>query len=50
MNILKKGNSNTKEFNLHIFNASNSGLWGGVLESLQRGTDKCIRPGAKESG
>ena len=29
---------------------SDSRIWGRVLGSVQGGTDKCIRPGARESG
>jgi hypothetical protein len=49
MLILKK-ETVTPKFSIHIFSASDTGIWSGVLGSLQRGSDKCVRPGAKESG
>jgi hypothetical protein len=46
MRILKQG-CGTQTFSLHITSASNSWIWGGVLGSLQEGTDKCARPNCR---
>jgi hypothetical protein len=50
MRILKKGNSNAKHLAYTPLVRPILKKWGGVLGSLQRGADKCVRPGAKESG
>ena len=44
--ILRKGNSNTKS----LAYTSDSWIWGRVLGSVQGGTNKCVRQGAKQSG
>jgi len=37
-------------FSLHVTSTSDSWIWGHVLGSVQGGTNKCVRQGAKESG
>ena len=40
----------TLKYSLHVTRASDSRIRGGVLGPLQAGTDKCVGPGAKDSG
>jgi hypothetical protein len=51
LQILKNGNSNTNSLvSIYITSATDSWIRGVVLGSLKGGTDKCVRPGAKQSG
>jgi len=48
MRVLKKG-IGIKKFCLHVIGTSCSWVWVCMLGSMQRRTDKCVRPSTEES-